>query len=157
MAKNDDKTVEAEVEEGNGIVATFDVSGAIQSLNDVDTGYYSSIKGDAFAAKKKIAAALTSSDPIADNLNKDIDLVDVIVQKVQIADENTGEVSDAPRVTLVAKGGDAYHGTSIGLMNSVRQLFSIVGEPDGWDEAVQIRVVEKRGRRGWRYQTIELV
>lgn len=155
----DKNVAEAEVveEAGTAVVAQFDVAGAIASLNDPSSAFYSSIKGDNFAGKRDIAKALTTSIPIADNLHKEIALVDVIVQSVQIADEETGEVTEAPRVTLIAEDGSAYNGTSVGLLNSVRQIFSSLGEPTTWPEPLPIKIVEKKGRRGWRYMTVELV
>lgn len=161
MAKNDapieGEIVDEQDEQGSGVVAQYNVGAAIASLNDSSASHYSSIKQDTFAGKRAVAKALANSEPIADNLHKEFNLAHVIVQQVGIADEKTGEVTDSFRVTLITDEGQAYHGTSVGLFNSVRQLLSSLGEPESWDEPIPVKVVEKRGRSGWRYQTIELV
>lgn len=137
--------------------SNYDVASAIAGLNDSSAAFYTSIKGTDFGARKLIAAAQTKSEPLADNLHKEIALRNFIIQSVQIENEQTGEVNDAPRVTLIDDQGNAFHGTSVGLLSALRNLISTLGEPDTWPEAVPVRVVEQRGRRGYRFMTIELV
>lgn len=134
-----------------------DVASAIAGMNDSSAAFYTSIKGTDFAARKLIAAAQTKSAPLADNLNKEIALRNFIVQSVSLEDEKTGEVNDAPRVTLIDEAGNAYHATSVGLMSALRNIIATLGEADTWPEAVPVRVVEQRGRSGYRFMTIELV
>jgi len=159
MAENKEQVVEqvetAEVErQSRGVT---DVASAIAGLNDSSAAFYTSIKGSDFAARKLIAAAQTKSVPLADNLNKEIALRNFIVQSVQLEDEKSGEVNDAPRVTLIDEDGTAYHATSVGLLSALRNIMSTLGEADTWPEAVPVRVVEQRGRNGYRFMTIELV
>ena len=157
MAKIDEEVVivDADIEQdASEYRGATDVATAIQGLNNPDAAFYSSIKSDSFAGKVKVAAALTNSAPIADALNSEIALVDFIVQSVQIADKD-GTVNEAPRVTLVADDGSAYHGTSVGLLSSVRNIIAVIGEPDGWPEPLKVRIVEERGRSGFRYMTIK--
>lgn len=159
MAKNDVVDVEVEsaelVERGSSGVT--DVAQAIAGLNDSSAAFYSTIKGTDFAARKLIAAAQTKSTPLSDAINTEIALKNFIVQSVNLQDERTGEVSEAPRVTLIAEDGTAYHATSVGLLSSLRNLIATLGEPDAWPEALPIKVVEQRGRSGYRFMTIELV
>lgn len=134
----------------------MDVSSAIQGLNNPGSAFFSTISGSDFAGKKAIAAALTSSKALANSLNETIALANIIVQSVQIADDKTGEVNDAPRVTLIDVDGNAFHATSAGLLSSVRNLLGVFGEPSDWPkEGLDIRVVEERGRRGYRFMTIK--
>lgn len=155
MAKNEEvvEAVDESTEMDN--YRPMDVESAITGLNNPTGAFYSSIKQDDFAGKKKVAAAITSSQPISDHLNEDIELVDVIVQSVQIADQDSGEVNDAPRVTLIDVSGNAYHATSSGLLSAVRSLISVLGEPGSWPEPVTVRAVEERGRRGYRFMTLK--
>lgn len=157
MAKNEtvDAEVAAEVEPIQG--AAFDVQSAIAGMNDSSGAFYTSIKGSDFGAKKQIAAAQTKSVPLADHLHKEFNLANFIIQSVQIEDENTGEVNDAPRVTLITDDGTAYHATSVGLLSALRNLIATLGEPDTWPEALPVKIVEQRSRRGWRFMTVELV
>jgi hypothetical protein len=155
-AKNAEATVEAEVVE-YGIGAATDVAGAIEGLNNPDAAFYSSMKNDTFEGRVAVAQALSVSKPVADNLNTEIMLKHFIVQSVQISDDETGEVNEAPRVTLVDADGNAFHGTSIGLLSAVRNLIAQVGDPNTWEQPLRVSIVEERGRRGYRYQTIKLL
>lgn len=159
MAENKEQVVEqvetAEVErQSRGVT---DVSAAIAGMNDSSAAFYTSIKGSDFASRKLIAAAQTKSAPLADNLNKEINLRNFIVQSVTLEDEKTGEVNEAPRVTLIDDDGNAFHATSVGLLSALRNIMSTLGEADTWPEPVPVRVVEQRGRSGYRFMTIELV
>ena len=161
--KNDENVVDAEVVDADESTAVDnyrgggDVNSRISGLNNTDGAFYSSIKNDSFSGKKKIASALASSTPLIDHLNEDIPLVDFIIQSVQIADEKTGELNIAPRITLIDENGNAYSATSIGVLSSVEQFVAVIGEPDTWEEPVVVRAVEERGRRGYRFMTLKLV
>lgn len=147
--------VEAEVEVFER--TTTDVAGAIAGLNNPDAAFYSSIAQDDFSGKLKVANAMSSSKAISDNIGVEFKLADFIVQSVQIADDETGVVEEAPRVTLIAEDGTAYHGTSSGLLSAVRNLISVLGEPATWPEGVNVKVVEERSRKGYRFMTIKFV
>lgn len=147
-------TAEVEERQSRGVT---DVSAAIAGLNDSSAAFYSTIKGTDFAARKLIAAAQTKSVSLADNLGAEIALRNFIVQSVNLEDDKTGEVNEAPRVTLIAEDGTAYHATSVGLLSALRNVIATLGEPDSWPEALPIKVVEQRGRSGYRFMTIELV
>lgn len=144
------------VEEGVIVVGATDVTSAIAGLNNPDSSFYSSIKGGDFAARKKVAAALTSSSPIDEHLGETLDVVNVIVMPVELANAQ-GEVNTAPRVILIDANGTAYHATSVGLLSAVRNLFATLGEPAEWPEAVQVKVVQQKGRNGFKFFTINLV
>lgn len=143
------------IEEGIVVSAT-DVTAAIAGLNTPNSSFYSSIKGGDFAAKKKVAAALTSSAPIDEHLGDVIQLVNVIVMPVDLANDK-GEVNTAPRVILIDADGNAYHATSVGLLSAIRNLLGTLGEPEEWPEPVAVKVVQQKGRNGFKFFTINLV
>jgi hypothetical protein len=82
--------------------------------------------------------------------------VHVVAQAVTIVDDRAGVATDAIRAILLDANGSAYAATSDGLMGSLRDVFGIMGQPDTWAEPLPIRVVEKRGRSGFRFYKIEL-
>lgn len=158
MAENNEEY--ADVQTGEVVESqsrgVTDVSAAIAGMNDSSAAFYTSIKGTDFAARKLIAAAQTKSQPLADHLNKEISLRNFIVQSVTLEDEK-GNVNEAPRVTLIDEDGTAFHATSVGLLSALRNIIATLGEADTWPEALPVRVVEQRGRNGYRFMTIELV
>jgi hypothetical protein len=161
MAKVSDDTVNVEtVEEAAAEIvrsSATDVVGAIQGLNNPESAFYSSIKGTDFNARKAVAAALTSSTPIDESMGQTIQLVNFIVQPVDLVDDDSGEVTTAPRVILIDDEGKAYHATSVGLLSSVRNIVSVLGEPSDWPEPVAVRVEQQKGRNGFKFFTIKFV
>lgn len=146
---------EGVIEEG-AVTGATDVVAAIAGLNTPGSAYYTSIKGGDFATRKRLAKALTSSSPIDEHLGETLDLVNIIVMPVDLANE-AGEVNTAPRVILITADGTAYHATSVGLLSAIRNLFATLGEPDAWDEAVQVKIVQQKGRNGFKFFTINLL
>lgn len=149
-----DSEVVAEAIQSSG---TTDVVVAIQGLNNPGNRFYSSIKSENFADKLKIAAALTTSIPIDENLNKEIKLVNFIVQPVDLVNEKTNEINTAPRVVMIDADGTAYHATSIGLLSSLENIVSVLGEPSSWPAPVSIQVVKQKGNKGFSFFTIKFL
>lgn len=117
---------------------------------------YTSITGTDMASRKRVFAAVASAVKIDDNLDKPIALVDILVQPVSGENEETGEVEDYHRITLIDSKGVAYTAGSKGLFNSVDTLLSIFGAPASWTEPLTIKVVARKAPRG-KYFAIELV
>lgn len=128
----------------------------MQSLKS-GTGIMSTFEGDSIEERKQTLNAVTNATPIADSLGETINLVHVVAQSVTITDDKTGEVTDAVRTILIDSSGVSYAAVSDGLMGALRDVFGIMGQPSEWPEPLPVRVVEKRGRSGFRFMTLELV
>lgn len=126
------------------------------SLNN-GGGIISTFKGDTLDERKATLSAVTNSEPISDHLGETIQLAHVVTQAVTISDEKTGEVTDAVRIILIDSSGGAYAAVSEGLFGSLRDVFGIMGHPSEWVEPLPVRVVEKKGRSGFRFMKLELV
>jgi hypothetical protein len=122
-----------------------DVESAIEGLN-TGAAIFSTVTGDDFDTKLLVMAAVIDSKPIDENINKVIELQNIIIQPVELTDEKTGEVNVAPRVVLLDADGTAYHGTSIGLLSSVRNIMATVGHPASWPKPLSIVVVREKSR-----------
>lgn len=129
------------------------VAGAVQSLADGKQTVFSTIQGDDFASKMKVLTATTASLPLSENLNKPIDLVDVVVQVIEMADEQTGELGDVPRTILIAADGKAYHAISRGVFRAVENILGILGSPNTWENPVKVKVLQE-GTGNRKYFTI---
>ena len=142
----------------NSAVGSTDVVKAIQGLNNPDSAFYSSIKGDDFDTNLKVAAAITNSTPIDDILGQTINLKNFIVMPVDLQNANTGEVTTAPRVILIDDADNAYHATSIGLLTALRNLVAALKmEPSEWPKPVPAKVVEQKGNNGFKFFTLKFV
>ena len=152
-----DGAVDAVVEEGIEFSAgATDVVAVIQGLNTPGAAFYSSIKSDSFANKKALAKALTASTPVDESMGEIIKLTNFVVLPVDLANDS-GEVTTAPRVILIDADNKAYHGTSVGLLSAIRNLIATLGEPETWEEPVEIKVVQQKGRNGFKFFTINLI
>ena len=117
---------------------------------------YSSISGTDIEARKKVYTAISAAQQLSDHLGKTINLKDVIVQPVTSENEDTGEVDEYLRTTLIDADGTAYAAGSSGVASSLKNLFGVFGEPGTWTEPLAIKVVEKKGRKGFKFMSIEL-
>lgn len=154
-----EKTASTEVDVIDDSVVTSgvtDVAGIIAGLNNPASGFYSSIKSDSFTDKLAIASAMTTSLPLDEHLDSQILLKDFIVQPVDLANDK-GEITTAPRIVLVAADGTAYHATSVGILSSLRNVVSVLGEPSTWDAAIAVKVVRQKGNNGYSFFTLKFV
>jgi hypothetical protein len=136
---------------GNSAMSQIaNLTGGVASL-------WSSIQGDTQADRVQILAAVTDAEPISEHLGETLHLRHVIAQATQIEDDKTGELNDAIRTILITEEGDAYAAVSVGLFQYLKNLFDIVGHPSTWDGPLPIQVVEKKGRKGYRFMTVKMV
>ncbi len=64
-----------------------------------------------------------------DNPGSFINLKDVLIHNVQIADEDTGELIQQARTVLIDDKGKTYASVSGGVIGSLQKIFAIFGPP----------------------------
>lgn len=113
---------------------------------------------DTSTREGSIKAFNASQDPerLDEHLNEEITIKDVIMQNVQVTDNQTGEVTPAVRTILVTPEGKAYAATSIGIVNSLHQIFTLFGEPQTWSEPLTVKVMQKHSRTNSMYKFLTL-
>ena len=141
--------------------AATDVKAEIAAFRSGDAGIMSTFTGDNFfeVAKQQLAAT-SNSTPLSDALGTTILLDNFVIQPVEIPNEKTGELSQSARVTLVdSTNGKSYHGTSMALVNSLKQIVAALGNrlPSDWAEPLPIQVQEEKSRAGYRFFKIVVV
>lgn len=149
IASPDEETEEAASRGG------MDVASILESMNDASK-VVTTITGEDFDARLALASALTTSEPLGDNLNKTINLVDYVITVVTLLNKETGEVNDAPRIVLVDQDGSAYHATSLGLLTSLRNIRLAIGTLWG-ERPVPVQVVRQKGNNGFHFFTVNIV
>lgn len=163
MSDDKDVAVEAEIiEEDSSIDSSartpgvLDVRKIVAGLNSGQSDFYSTIHAEKFTDKLALLNSLNESKPADTILGETFNLANFVVQVVELPDNVTGEMIEATRVTLFDDEGNAYHGTSKGLLTSVRSLVAMAGEPAEWDGPIPAKIVEE-GPRNRRYFTIKYV
>jgi len=141
--------------------ASSNVKAEIAEFRSGNSGIMSTFTGDDFFALAKAQLAATSdSTPINEIIGQTILLDNFVIQPVEIPDEKTGELQQSARVTLVdSTNKKSYHGTSMALVNALKQIVAALGDrlPSEWPEPLPVKVVEERSRAGYRFFKIVVV
>lgn len=127
---------------------------AVAGIANAD-GMYTSLQTTTRAEKMALLKAINSSKPLLDVAGEKLKIVDVVMQTVDLANETTGEVEDAVRITLIDPDGNAFHATSKGILQSLRQAIGVFGAPGTWEEPLEVTVAEEKGRNGYRFLTLK--
>lgn len=101
--------------------------------------------------KMKLYSALQDSEKLDEHLNEPLDVVNVIAQRVAVANEESGEMNESARVIIVTEDGTSYSATSPTLLSAFNTLFGIFGTPDTWAEPMKLKVIEGKSRKGYRF------
>jgi len=138
----------------------------LSNLGDGPSTVVTSIVGDDFADKVKVAGAVQDAEPLRDHLGETIELEHYVAQVVEIKDtdregkevvnEQTGEIQTlmAVRIILVAKNGKTYASISTGIGKALENLVGILGKPHTWPAPVKVKAVEQ-GPAMRRYLTLK--
>jgi hypothetical protein len=141
--------------ESTEVAVVNEADSAVQALG-TGAAFYSSIKGTDFTSRVAVAKAMTTSKPIDENLDKVINLRNIIVQPVTLTNPNTGEQDNVLRTVLLDDKMNAFHATSKGIDTAVRNILGVIGDPSTWDGPVPIKVVKVRAAVG-SYFSVEFV
>lgn len=117
-------------------------------------GIYSSISNQDQEAALEIYSAVSSAQSLSDHLNEVIDVANIVLQPVEITDNQTGEIRQMIRSILITDKGEAFSASSDGVQTSLKNLFSIVGNPP-WNPAIPLKAVQRQGRNGYKFLTLE--
>ena len=113
------------------------------NLSETAKTNYSSIKGESREEKARLYKAKSNPDKrIADCINQKIYVKDLYMEVVSLTNEETGEISDCPRVVLLDKDGISYTSVSFGIYNSLKSLVAVYGEPT-WEDPIPVIVRQK--------------
>ena len=104
-------------------------------------------EGDIETAKIVYNALNNPTHKLADFIGEVIEVKDVLVKAVDIADEATGELSRAPQIVLIAADGTSYFAMSKGVYNSINNAVMVFGSPT-WEPAIPFKVVQEKVGRG---------
>ena len=123
----------------------------IQTINAAPAGtMICSIKPnpDDRETSAKIFNAMNNPDHrVADYINKNINVVDYLIEIADIETEETGLVSSVPRVVLIDDKGESYQSVSVGMANVVRNLVVACGDAP-WNPPVKICIKQQATKNG---------
>lgn len=148
----------APIETGSAevVLSGSSVSNAIAQLKNGQVDIFHTFQGADWETQLDVISATTDALPLAENLDKTINLANVVVQGIEMADDD-GVLQATTRIILVAEDGSAYAAISSGIFKSLQNIFGILGYPHEWNGPLPIQVTEKRSRAGFRFMTVTIV
>lgn len=109
---------------------------------------FCSVQGGDRATRAKIYNAMNNPEhKVGDYINKVINVKDVLVEVIELANDETGEAEVAPRVVLIDDNGKAYQAVSQGIFNAVKNAIAIFGQPT-WEEPLPCLIKQISTKNG---------
>lgn len=93
---------------------------------------------------------------LSECIGKTIELKHVFCEVVNCTNDETGEITSAPRVVLIDSEGASYQGVSVGIYSAIKKLFLVMGTPDKWKNTVNVKV-EQITKGKYKMMTISMV
>lgn len=136
--------MENQIENAMGLSLVDEDSGIVGQLMQRKTAFCS-LKAE--TEDEKIALFNATNAPkyrIGDCINQEINVKDVFVEAVEIANRETGELQTCPRVILIDENGETFQAVSTGIFNALKKMFVVFGTPS-WDipKRVKVRQITK--------------
>ena len=119
---------------------------------------FTSINDDgSIESKATVFNAMNDTDySLRDFVGQVIKIKDFVAHKVDLVDETTGEKTRQTRCVFIDENGKTYGTISKGINQSMINLFGTVGFPNTWENPIPLKIMEKKGRKGFRFLTIGL-
>lgn len=126
--------------ENNGAMMVSDVM-------NTGVGYTDMNLSDRSAAVAFYNATSNPANKLKEHVNEVLALSHVSVECVEVANDDDEKVV-APRVVLITADGQSYACVSVGVYQSLKRMFTLLGTPDTWTEPVQIKPVLISTKKG---------
>ena len=94
-------------------------------------------------------ATSNPANKLKEHVNEVLSLVHVSVECVEVSKEDAPEgKAIAPRIVLITEDGQSYACVSVGVYQSLKRMFTLLGAPDTWTEPVKIKPVLISTKKG---------
>lgn len=103
-------------------------------------GFYSSLSLTTQKDKLHFLNVVSNSTPLQEKVGESINIKDVIISTAQFTDDDTAEITEGLRTTIIDSDGNAYHASSKGIALALRTAFNVLGEPQTWEEPLEAKV-----------------
>lgn len=112
--------------------------------NELGQPYCSMQVTDEKSASMLFKAMNQPDDSLGDHINETIDVVNIFIQPVSMANKETGEMYVVPRIVLFDVEGKTYVTVSRGIYNALKNMCAIVGNPETWKAPITIKVGQRQ-------------
>ena len=132
------------------------IASQITAMRTGNIDIYTGVKPVSFADRVAMMKAVSGSAPVAENLNQVFNVVNIIIQSLEMADEQTGEMGQVPRITFVTADNKSFSAISGVLLRDVKLLLAVMGEPENWGGPVPISIT-REGTGSRKYFVLEVL
>lgn len=121
---------------------------SVEALSNNEVAVYCSAKCETEADTIKLFNVTNAPEHrLGDHINETIEVKDVFCEMVTVTNEDTGVISEAPRIVLIDKKGEGYACVSLGIFSALKKLFAMFGAPT-WEKPVKIKIIQiKKGAK----------
>lgn len=106
--------------------------------------------------KRILFKAMNQPDKrLSECINMTLNIKDIYAEVVQITDQNTGEIINAPRIVMIDTNGIGYQCVSKGMLSSLKKLFAVYGSPT-WQEGLAVTVKQIKTRDNRSVLTLDI-
>lgn len=112
--------------------------------NELGQPYCSMQVTDEKSASMLFKAMNQPDDSLGDHINETIDVTNIFIQPVPMANNETGEMNVVPRIVLFDVEGKTYVTVSRGIYNALKNMCAIVGTPETWKAPITIKVGQRQ-------------
>lgn len=121
----------------------------VSEVMNTGVGYTDMNLTDRNAAVTFYNATSNPANKLKEHVNEVLNLVHVSVECVEVSKEDAPEGKViAPRIVLITEEGQSYGCVSVGVYQSLKRMFTLLGTPDTWTEPVKIKPVLISTKKG---------
>ena len=112
----------------------------LENFVNPDMAMYCSLKADKTRASKVKLFNLMSNpaQKLADHVNEQLEITEVIAQPIRLISEETGEYNECMRIILIDKNDVGYACVSMGVTSALEKIFHLFGKPSWADEPIKM-------------------
>ena len=112
----------------------------VSDVMNTGLGYTDMNLADRSAAVAFYNATSNPANKLKEHINEVLSLVHVSVECVEVSKEDAPDDKViAPRIVLITDDGQSFSCVSIGVYQSLKRMFALLGAPDTWTEPVKIK------------------
>lgn len=115
----------------------------LTAMSDETIGMFTTMVAETEEDKKTLYNAMNSpTGRVKDMINQIIELKDIYYESTEYKDEETGEMKEGRRIVLICADGTSYSTAAIGVFNSLKKIFMVLGSPSTWEHPVKVKIVQ---------------
>ena len=121
----------------------------VADVMNTGLGYTDMNLTDRSAAVAFYNATSNPVNKLKEHVNEVLSLAHVSVECVEVSQEDAPDDKViAPRIVLITEDGQSYACVSVGVYQSLKRMFTLLGTPDTWAEPVKIKPVLISTKKG---------